>query len=417
MAYEAEFGFLQRALGKCRLQMLLLEPGAPRIHRLDRELRMHVDLPADYDRLFRSVLQLLQPRTIYKLTDQFLCCYLFMLPPDKPGHTIVVGPYLETEMTPQTILELMEHNSIPAQYHRYMQDYYASTPLLSAKSPLYNVLESYTELMWGDWQTYSVVDLNQEISSSVSPILRNNAAPPSNETLLNMQLMEKRYAGENELVQAISLGLSHKADALISQLTDISFERRLPDPVRNIKNYCIITNTLMRKAAESGGVHPLYLDSATSGFARKIEGISSPAEGRELLLEMSHSYCRLVKRHATLQYSLPVQKTILYIDSDLSCDLSLKTLAELQNINASYLSTLFKRETGQTLTDFVNQRRVQLALHLLSTTKLQIQTIAQHCGIPDINYFSKIFKKYTQMTPTEYRKNLHTTMDPLHRNG
>lgn len=417
MAYDAEFRFLQRALGKCRLQLLLLEPGAPRIDRLDKELRMRVELPEDYDRLFRGVLQLLQPRTIYKLTDQFLCCYLFLLPPDHPGHTIAVGPYLEEEMTQQAMLELMERNGISPQYHRYMQDYYASMPVLAGKSPLYDVLESYAELIWGSCQTYSVVDLNQELSSGISPILRGTAAPPANEVLLNMQLMEKRYAGENELIQAVSLGLSHKADALIAKMTDISIERRLPDPVRNIKNYCIITNTLMRKAAESGGVHPLYLDSTSSGFARKIESIASADEGRALLLEMSRGYCRLVKRHATLQFSLPVQKTIIYIDSDLSSDLSLKTLAELQNINASYLSTLFKRETGHTLTDFVNQRRVQLSLHLLSTTKLQIQTIAQHCGIPDINYFSKIFKKYTQMTPTEYRKNLPASLDQRHMNG
>jgi len=79
-------------------------------------------------------------------------------------------------------------------------------------------------------------------------------------------------------------------------------------------------------------------------------------------------------------------------------------LAQLQGINASYLSSLFRRETGQTVTDYVNRKRIRLAMRLLGTTKLQVQTVALRCGISDVNYFSKLFRKYTQRTPKEYRR-------------
>ena len=102
-------------------------------------------------------------------------------------------------------------------------------------------------------------------------------------------------------------------------------------------------------------------------------------------------------------YSLLIQKVLVRIDSDLTADLSLKTQAELLNVNASYLSTLFKKETGATLTDYVNKKRVEHALFLLNSSSMQIQTIAQYCGIPDVNYFTKIFKKYVGKTPKEYR--------------
>ena len=91
------------------------------------------------------------------------------------------------------------------------------------------------------------------------------------------------------------------------------------------------------------------------------------------------------------------------IESDLTADLSLKKQAELLNVNASYLSTLFKKETGMTLTDYVNKKRVDHAIFLLNSSNMQIQTIAQYCGIPDVNYFTKIFKKYVGKTPKEYR--------------
>jgi YesN/AraC family two-component response regulator len=74
------------------------------------------------------------------------------------------------------------------------------------------------------------------------------------------------------------------------------------------------------------------------------------------------------------------------------------------NISAAYLSTLFKKETGVTLTDYVNKRRVDYAIFLLNTTQLQIQTIAGYCGVTDVNYFTRIFKKYHGMTPLKYKE-------------
>jgi YesN/AraC family two-component response regulator len=58
------------------------------------------------------------------------------------------------------------------------------------------------------------------------------------------------------------------------------------------------------------------------------------------------------------------------------------------------------------LTEFVNRKRVEYGVLLLNTTSMQVQTIAQHCGISDINYFTRIFKKYIGKTPKEYRNSI-----------
>ena len=218
--------------------------------------------------------------------------------------------------------------------------------------------------------------------------------------------MEKRYSLENELMRAVSLGQMHKDTLFTSSFSETVFEKRTADPIRNLKNYCIIMNTLLRKAAESGGVHPLYLNRVSSSFALKIEQMQSLGEGSELMREMFRSYCRLVRKHSLKDYSLVVQKTILLIDSDLTADLSLSTLAESQGVSAGYLSTIFKKETGKTVSNYIRDKRIKHAAHLLATTKLQIQTIALHCGIVDVQYFSKIFKKITGKTPKEYRENV-----------
>ena len=105
-------------------------------------------------------------------------------------------------------------------------------------------------------------------------------------------------------------------------------------------------------------------------------------------------------------YSPTVQKAIVFIESDLSADLTLSSIAEAQNVSSGYLSAIFRRETGKTITEYIREKRVNHAIYLLETTHLQVQTIATHCGIVDLQYFSKIFKKHTGKTPKEYRESI-----------
>ena len=98
-----------------------------------------------------------------------------------------------------------------------------------------------------------------------------------------------------------------------------------------------------------------------------------------------------------------MQKAVTYIETEPAADLHLQHLAHTLNLSAGYLSTLFHRETGKTVTEYVTHARMETAANLLRSTQLQIQTVAQHCGITDVNYFSKVFKKHFGMTMREWR--------------
>ena len=123
--------------------------------------------------------------------------------------------------------------------------------------------------------------------------------------------------------------------------------------------------------------------------------------------EMIRKYCLLVTNHSMKDYSLLIRKVLTQIDLDLTADLSLKVQAKALGVNASYLSTLFKRETGKTLTEYVNGKRIEYAIFLLNSTQLQIQVIAQYCGISDVNYFTRLFKAAVGKTPKEYRDSIY----------
>lgn len=405
MTLSPDLSSLLEIYNKCRLPHVLVSAGMPSGITLDLGIREQLGLDSNVSLLAQNLLSITEESTIYKFTDAFMCSYVFMQLPGFSTKTVLtIGPYLATEPTLQQLMEVAETLGLSPSLVPTLKTLISSLPSLSDERLIFAPLEVFCDKVWGGNDRYSITNVNYDLMT-LWHIAKPGAGPVSGDTAIsNMQIMERRYAHENQLIEAVSRGLGHKARNLLSGFSQLAMERRTPDPVRNLKNYCIITNTLLRKAAEQGGVHPIYLDATSSSFATRIESTSSAAALSNLMLEMVRSYCRLVNKQSTRRYSPPVQKAIVIIDFDLSADLSLRQLAEMQNISPSYLSSLFKKETGKTITEYVNEKRINLAAQLLSSTKLQIQTIAIHCGIPDSNYFSKIFKKYTGSTPKEYRQ-------------
>ena len=121
---------------------------------------------------------------------------------------------------------------------------------------------------------------------------------------------------------------------------------------------------------------------------------------------MIRDFCQLVKRHSLSKYSYYVGQTITLVQYDLAADLRLKTIAEKLNVNSSYLSSLFHKEMGCTLTEYINKQRIERGAHLLQLTPKAIQEIAAECGFQDVNYFIKLFKKQTGFTPKQYRERI-----------
>ncbi|WP_138755166.1 helix-turn-helix domain-containing protein [Paenibacillus sinopodophylli] len=99
-----------------------------------------------------------------------------------------------------------------------------------------------------------------------------------------------------------------------------------------------------------------------------------------------------------------VGKVRAYITSHLNEDLSRDDIAGHVCLHPDYLARLFKGELGLTISEYVLQERIQKAKELLAGSDLAITTIAYELGYGNYSYFSKMFKKATQMNPQEYRK-------------
>ncbi len=405
MFYSSELAFFRRVLANQHIDSYLISENTPLPENIDKGLRKFFELNENYHKIFSEPWKKMKPNTVYKSTDKFYCSYISFLLPDAPEKTVLIaGPYTAFEITRTMILEAAEQNSFPAQTVSQITKYYGNIPVINDESHLYALLNSLSEVMWGGSTNYSVENITDRFDETFSADSLHAFKAKSDDALLSIQLLEERYEAEGKMMQAVAQGKTHIVEQMFSHASMVSLEKRTDDPVRNMKNYLIISNTILRKSAEMGSVHPFYIDSVSTEFAQRIELVRSQHDATELMKEMVRKYCKLVKKHSSKDYSLLVQKVITIIDADLTADLSLKRFSALLNVNASYLSSLFKKETGKNLTEYVAEKRIKNAAYLLTTTNLQIQTIAQHCGIYDVNYFAKTFKKITGKTPKEYRK-------------
>lgn len=99
-----------------------------------------------------------------------------------------------------------------------------------------------------------------------------------------------------------------------------------------------------------------------------------------------------------------IEKIKKYIEENYQNDISLNTISSEFFFNKSYISRLFKSETGQNYNNFLIQVRIRHAKELLADPRLSIQTISERCGFGNSKYFSHLFKETVGMHPSQYRK-------------
>lgn len=93
-----------------------------------------------------------------------------------------------------------------------------------------------------------------------------------------------------------------------------------------------------------------------------------------------------------------------YISAHLEDDLSLKVIAQQMFLSASYLSALFKKRTGSTISAYVEEQRIEKARALLLNRDASISAIAQRVGYPDQAYFSRVFSRRVGCSPKAFQR-------------
>lgn len=114
-----------------------------------------------------------------------------------------------------------------------------------------------------------------------------------------------------------------------------------------------------------------------------------------------------MKDRSSRRYRQEILDVMEYINANMNRKLTLKEIADSIRMNESSLSRLFKNETGVNLNYYINEKKMKKAMELLSSESSRIKDVAAAVGMDDQLYFNKVFKKYYNVSPSEFKKKLH----------
>ncbi len=307
---------------------------------------------------------------------------------------LVVGPYMSYAMEEHMLTDIMRANHVPAEYERELREFYNAVPVVPHEEQWVELCRDLFQLFYPDQS----VRLSHVLHDDYDFEFR--LEPPA--FPLSAKIIEERYALEGKLMSAVAGGDAEAAIKILGSMQKYRLTRRYSDSLREIRNGLIVFNTLLRKSVEAGGVHPVHIDMLSEKFAKEVEKVLTYEDFHCLRTEMLRQYCLMVRNYSLREHSPVIRKVVNHISVHLSEKLSLTQLAGRYFVNPSYLSTLFKKEMGVTVSSYINQQRIRLAVRLFNMGHTGIQEVAAQCGIDDVSYFRKLFKKNIGMSPSDY---------------
>lgn len=316
--------------------------------------------------------------------------------------SIIVGPVLESEISDENITKIVDAYKGSVN-KRKLIDYYHSVPIIDKQQLLAISLLMY-DLIYRKKLDKSFViqnntalnlvnieskDLDLELSKG-----RQNLIFHSNLSYERVLLDYVKHGQKDKLKDIFDYSIIGEAE-----LGLLSKRNRL----RSEKNLMITGIALVCRAAIEGGLNDEIAFTLSDFYIQQLEELGSLKAILKLTEEAISDFTNRVHQLNEAKYSATITACQNYIYNHLYGDISLDHLAEICHLSPNYLSSLFKKEVGIPISEFIQQLRIDEAKKLLDLTNYSIAEIGTFLNFNDQSYFIKTFKKHTGLTPKQYR--------------
>ena len=397
-----QFQTVLQTFEELNIHAFFLKKDFSNVHRSDNSMKKSLYANYSYAFFAHDILPLVQKTgDVCMCSDMFDTANIIARIPNGFGNAddelpiLVFGPFIYTGFSFEQINLAQQQNNIPESFLPVIKQFIENMPLIPDAEKILTIMPRILSHVFGiRFIATGIVETDSENHNTF-----NESAVQSSAEL------EARYAYENAFLDAVSSGNSEAALTNYDKFNSMNgIKERATSRLRNRQNYTIILNTLLRKAAETGGVHPLYIDYLSSAFAIEINRASTVNSLVQLSRRMVLEYANLVLTKSMAGIPKVIKEVVQHIDFHYADALTLSSLSERFNISEQYLSKLFHRELHMTLTEYIRSVRLKKAKQLLKSSSLQLEDIAQLVGYDNANYFIRIFKNAYNTTPKQFQK-------------
>ena len=310
---------------------------------------------------------------------------------------LYMGPMCSEKRSAMKRRQLYESYGIDASSAR-------SLPSFSLSEIRNMILLTNSALKNGNLENEELMHLNQIISVGEKNFYTEQVSFVLKEEAENDDIAFRHsYYEERLLMQAIREGRTEDAIRLAEDM-DRDTGRLSAVEFAHWRNLAIIGISLCTRAAIEGGISPEEGYRLSGYYIQKCDTTQDPAHLLHYRNRAIEELTVRVRQHLEKpRGSGHVERCKDYVRKHYREKIYLEDVAEALGISPTYLSKLFKKETGQCLQDYINEERVFRAANLLIYSRLSLPEIAEYVHFPNQSYFGKIFKQVKHMTPKEYR--------------
>lgn len=181
--------------------------------------------------------------------------------------------------------------------------------------------------------------------------------------------------------------------------------------ITNIRYHFVVTAAMITRYCINGGLEPEQAYRLSDFYILKMDScksIQQIAELHDIMVKDFTGKMTLLKKSSII--SKPVMQCVNYIYSHIKERITIQDLADYTGLSSSYLSRVFKRNLGVSISDYVREQKIEKATHLLRYSDKSVIDIANYLSFSSQSHFIQIFESYTGLTPKKYRDKFYKAM-------
>lgn len=334
---------------------------------------------------------------LFTFKSKYEFSYLVAVIADRSTYygSLLLGPFLLKESNEHLINEILREQNFPMSIRTQLKNIYGSIPILNSSRHYY--LQQLIASAITNPKSSEVSHIQQPLDTTID--LMDVYYPE-----IKVEENGYDYALEVLLLTKVSYGDLEKVIELYNEHIKVSyFNKTGPNHLRYSKNTAIAFSTLLSRAIITGGVDPDKALSLAKHYETRIEHVHTIDDLINVIDHMLVKYTNNVLQLSNINHVSVIKSASKYVHMHLSEPIRLNDVADYINLSPNYFSSLFKREMKLSFADYVNQTRIKESQYLLKTTDYSIYDIAITVGYNNQNYFTTIFRKFTGITPKQYR--------------
>ena len=222
------------------------------------------------------------------------------------------------------------------------------------------------------------------------------------------ELYHHTYQEERKLLDSVRDGRSEDA-IRYSRNMDSELGKLSAKELNHWKNVAIVAITLTTRAAIEGGISPSVAYRISDFYIQKSDSCKDIAQ---IIKYRDHAVEELtgqVEKKKSRRTSSYVERCRDYVGKHYREKIYLSEIADTLGLSETYLSRLFRKETGERLQDYIVGVRLEHAANLLKYSEESISKIAEYVNFPSQSYMGKVFKEKYEMSPKQYREQKRPT--------